>query len=70
MWFSSQPRVQGTMIHPGCEVTLMLQVYQMKRQDAEKRLRFAGFLVISCPLKHDSKHNVQCLLDSSHYVSE
>ena len=41
----------------------------MKREDVERKLRFGGFLVISCPLKQDSKRNIQCLLDSSHYVS-
>lgn len=45
------------------------EVYQMKREDAERSLRFEGFLVISCPLKQDSKQNIQCLLDSSHYVT-
>ena len=50
-------------------VIIFSQVYQMKRHDVEKNLVFCGFLVISCPLKQDSKKNVQCLLDSSHYVS-
>lgn len=52
-----------------CMSLSLLQVYQMKRNDAESKLKFAGFLVISCPLKQDSKRNIQCLLDSSHYVS-
>lgn len=48
---------------------MFVQVYQMKREEVERNLRFGGFLVISCPLKQDSKRNIQCLLDSSHYVS-
>lgn len=47
----------------------VLKVYQMKREEAERNFTFGGFLVISCPLKQDSKQNVQCLLDSSHYVN-
>ena len=31
-------------------------------------MTFAGFIVISCPLKEDSKQNIRCLHDSSHHV--
>ena len=41
----------------------------MKRQDVERDLTFAGFIVITCPLKEDSKNNIRCLHDSSHHVS-
>ena len=45
-----------------------LQVHELKRTDVEKDLTFAGFLVISCPLKEHTKHSVKCLQDSSHHV--
>ena len=44
------------------------QVNDMKRSHVERDLTFAGFLVIICPLKDDSKQNIRCLHDSSHHV--
>ena len=46
----------------------LLQVHELKRTDVEKGLTFAGFLVVSCPLKEHTKHSVKCLQDSSHHV--
>lgn len=45
------------------------QVRDMTREDAEKDISFCGFVVISCPLKQDSKLVVQQLHFSSHHVS-
>ena len=39
------------------------------RQDFEKNLQFAGFVVISCPLKPDTKQLIKEIVDSSHKVT-
>ncbi|KAJ0409499.1 hypothetical protein P43SY_002389 [Pythium insidiosum] len=41
---------------------------RLPREDIESRLRFAGFLVLSSPLKEDSKRTVRDLLQSKHDV--
>ena len=41
---------------------------ELKRDDLEKSLRFAGFVIISCPLKPDSKSVIKELVSSSHHV--
>jgi len=41
---------------------------KIKREDLEKDLEFAGFLVAYCPLKPDSKMIIQELKDSKHEV--
>ena len=40
----------------------------LKREDVEKELTFAGFLVLQCPLKEDAKKTVRMLNESSHRV--
>jgi len=45
------------------------QVRNLKRGDVEKDLTFAGFVVISCPLKSDSKTIMKELKNASHHVS-
>lgn len=35
----------------------------------ECKLKFAGFVVFSCPLKADSRMNIKKLLAASHHVS-
>jgi cation-transporting ATPase 13A1 len=42
------------------------QIRTMKREEMESDLIFAGFLILSCPLKRDSKQSIQHLLKSSH----
>ena len=54
-------RILGNLSHQ--------QVRDMTRNDVEKNLTFVGFLVISCPLKPDSKKIISEIVDSSHYVS-
>uniref|UniRef100_A0A915Q1N7 Cation-transporting ATPase n=1 Tax=Setaria digitata TaxID=48799 RepID=A0A915Q1N7_9BILA len=39
-----------------------------KREDFERNLMFAGFVVISCPLKPDTKAMVKEIVESSHKV--
>lgn len=49
---------------------LTLQVRELVRDDVECDLQFAGFVIISCPLKVDSKAAIRELQHSSHYVSQ
>jgi cation-transporting ATPase 13A1 len=42
----------------------------MTREDAERGLSFAGFLVFHCPLKEDAVASLKMLADSSHRVRE
>lgn len=44
------------------------QLKEMKRDDLEVSLSFAGFVIISCPLKPDSKSVIKELVVSSHQV--
>ena len=41
---------------------------EIKREDVEKDLEFAGFVIISCPLKSDSKGAIKEIVKSSHKV--
>ena len=42
---------------------------QLTRSDLESKLEFGGFLVVSCPLKSDSKSVMKDILESSHHVA-
>ncbi|XP_059616452.1 endoplasmic reticulum transmembrane helix translocase isoform X1 [Phlebotomus argentipes] len=44
------------------------QMREIKREDVEKDLIFVGFVVISCPLKPDSKSIVKEIIQASHKV--
>ncbi|XP_060069748.1 endoplasmic reticulum transmembrane helix translocase-like [Ylistrum balloti] len=44
------------------------QVRDMTRENVECDLEFCGFIIISCPLKSDSKAVVKEIINSSHYV--
>ena len=44
------------------------QIQEIKRDAAESDLTFAGFVVISCPLKKDSKIVMKELINSSHHA--
>ncbi|CAH1786419.1 unnamed protein product [Owenia fusiformis] len=45
------------------------RVRDMIRGDIENGLTFAGFVIISCPLKSDSKSVIKEILHASHYVT-
>ncbi|AEO58315.1 hypothetical protein MYCTH_2305576 [Thermothelomyces thermophilus ATCC 42464] len=44
------------------------KINDLKRENVEADLHFAGFLVLQCPLKEDAKQAVQMLSESSHRV--
>jgi len=44
------------------------KINDLKRENVEAGLTFAGFLVLQCPLKDDAKEAVQMLNESSHRV--
>ena len=44
-------------------------VRQLSREDVESELKFLGFIVISCPLKADSKKVIHEIMHSSYKVS-
>lgn len=44
------------------------KINDLKRENVEADLTFAGFLVLQCPLKDDAKQAVQMLNESSHRV--
>ncbi|KAF7269070.1 hypothetical protein GWI33_017828 [Rhynchophorus ferrugineus] len=44
------------------------QLRDLSRDDIEQQLDFAGFVIISCPLKSDSKHVIRELQHASHKV--
>ena len=44
------------------------RINNLKREEVEANLTFAGFLVLQCPLKEDAKQAVRMLNESSHRV--
>ena len=44
------------------------ELKDLKRDQLEKNLTFVGFVIISCPLKPDSKSVIKELVQSSHQV--
>ena len=44
------------------------QVRDTAREDLERDLRFAGFVIISCPLKQDSKNVIKEIMMAGHHV--
>ena len=49
-------------------MNLIFKVRDMTRADVEKNLEFFGFVVISCPLKPDSKAVMKEIISSLHHV--
>lgn len=44
------------------------EIRELTRENIEKELQFAGFVIISCPLKTDSKNVVKEILNATHRV--
>lgn len=42
------------------------RINDLKREDVESKLKFAGFLVLQCPLKNDAVQAIRMLNESSH----
>ncbi|XP_050396318.1 endoplasmic reticulum transmembrane helix translocase [Patella vulgata] len=51
----------GALSHP--------EVREISREEVEHSLIFAGFVIISCPLKYDSKSSVKEIQNASHHVA-
>ncbi|KJH50031.1 hypothetical protein DICVIV_03832 [Dictyocaulus viviparus] len=51
------------------EQTRLSEIRDTKREVLESNLRFAGFVVISCPLKPDTKLMIKEIIESSHKVA-
>lgn len=47
----------------------LIQVREMRRDAVECDLHFSGFVIISCPLKSDSKSALREIISASHHVT-
>lgn len=45
------------------------ELRDMSRTQIESKLKFVGFIIISCPLKSDSKSVIKEILHSSHHIT-
>lgn len=45
------------------------EIRDLKREHFEEQLQFAGFVVIQCPLKSDTRQMIREIIDSSHRVT-
>ncbi len=45
------------------------QLRDLGRSEIENKLKFAGFVIISCPLKADSKAVIKEILHASHHIT-
>lgn len=45
------------------------ELRELTREEVESKLQFVGFIIISCPLKNDSKIVIKEIINASHIVS-
>jgi cation-transporting ATPase 13A1 len=56
------------MIALGYRDITFSQIENIRRQEIEKDMIFAGFLMLNCPLKEDTKHIIHDLLFAQHQI--